>query len=100
LREYIKNVFCLLICEVKQIPSNVALLFLYLSNQGLSQTLAHDVDKTLGVLRADVARNDLLPIGESIDPGLDRVEVRKLGLQISLKVLLSEVMNVSAVLNF
>ena len=65
------NVFSLLVGKIEQVTSDVRLLLLYFTTQGVSQTFTHNVDETLLVLSTNVGCNDLIPIGKAIKPCFD-----------------------------
>ena len=69
------NVASLLVGLLVEVASDVGLLLLHLANQGLSQTLTNDVDKTLQVLGSDVSSDDAVPALKTIEPSLSDVEV-------------------------
>lgn len=99
LMKSVLNVASLLVSLLVEVTSDVGLLLLHLANQGLSQTLANDVDKALQVLGPDVSSNDAVPALKTIEPSLSDVKVSKLGLEILVEIHLSEIVDFSAILD-
>ena len=73
--ETTKYLFSLLAGKIVKVGSDVDLLLLDFGHKVVSETLTHNIDKTLLILCFDVLIDNLIPLGKTIDPGFNGIKV-------------------------
>jgi hypothetical protein len=94
------NVFSLLISLFVEVATNVGLLFLNLAEEGLSKTFTNDLNKTLGVLGANILSNYAIPALKFKEPLIGHIKICEQRFKIFIEAHLGKVMNITAILNF